>query len=109
MDFVVRRAAGRYNHAVGFGMKRTLEEEQAKMRERVARRHPPRRAAVRVAPGQRYGCLVVQEGAGRDRHWNRLWRCLCDCGRETVARGASLAARNTQSCGCLRSEPRSSS
>lgn len=31
-----------------------------------------------------------------------MWRCLCDCGNEFIARGASLKAGNTKSCGCLK-------
>jgi len=30
------------------------------------------------------------------------WRCLCDCGKETVVAGKSLKSGKTASCGCLR-------
>jgi hypothetical protein len=32
------------------------------------------------------------------------WRCRCACGRETIARAASLLQGNTRSCGCLAHE-----
>jgi len=51
--------------------------------------------------GQRFGRLTVlgpETGTNRTR-----WRCLCDCGKETVV-GSSfhLTSGNTKSCGCLR-------
>lgn len=30
-----------------------------------------------------------------------MWQCKCDCGTIFIARGASLKAGNTKSCGCL--------
>lgn len=30
-----------------------------------------------------------------------VWRCLCDCGAEHLARGGNLKSGNTASCGCL--------
>lgn len=38
--------------------------------------------------------------------WKRkaYWRCLCDCGRSTVACGIQLRNGNTKSCGCRRVE-----
>lgn len=32
------------------------------------------------------------------------WRCLCDCGKEVVVSGHSLARGNTKSCGCMRGD-----
>ena len=32
------------------------------------------------------------------------WLCKCDCGNETVVRGANLKKGHTQSCGCLQKE-----
>ena len=34
----------------------------------------------------------------------RTWKCLCECGKTTTARGIHLKNGHTQSCGCLRSE-----
>ena len=49
--------------------------------------------------GQRFGKLVV---ISRESRYNRnaTWRCLCDCGKETVVRGDVLKRGTTQSCGC---------
>ena len=54
--------------------------------------------------GNRYGRLIVLEEAGRDRFGNTLWLCQCECGNTIVVQGASLRAKRTQSCGCLRGE-----
>lgn len=50
--------------------------------------------------GMRFGMLVVTE-----REYSKKtasWRCVCDCGKEHVARGASLRAGHTTSCGCAK-------
>lgn len=54
--------------------------------------------------GQRFGRLVVLEFAGHNKHGQRQWRCLCDCGTEKVVPTQSLKSGNTQSCGCLQRE-----
>lgn len=33
-----------------------------------------------------------------------MWRCKCDCGKETLAISQCLVNGTTQSCGCLRNE-----
>lgn len=33
-----------------------------------------------------------------------VWRCLCDCGNETLVSVAMLRSNNTKSCGCLKNE-----
>lgn len=66
---------------------------------------PKYRRAVRLElEGHRFGMWLViskeQPGAnGRSR-----WRCRCDCGKESVVSGSSLAGGITKSCGCRRSE-----
>lgn len=30
-----------------------------------------------------------------------LWKCICDCGNETIVRTNSLTTGNTASCGCI--------
>ena len=47
--------------------------------------------------GKRFGKLVAQEWAGNSR-----WRCVCDCGNETLVLTANLNRANTSSCGCVR-------
>jgi hypothetical protein len=50
--------------------------------------------------GQRFGKLVAVEPAGSSRRGQRLWRCRCDCGGESVVEAQSLRSANTKSCGC---------
>lgn len=54
--------------------------------------------------GHRYGRLEVIELAGRNKHNQRLWRCICDCGKTTEVLGFLLRQEQTQSCGCLQKE-----
>jgi hypothetical protein len=49
--------------------------------------------------GQRFGKLVVISRESKYRR-NATWRCICDCGKETVVRGDVLDRGTTQSCGC---------
>jgi hypothetical protein len=53
--------------------------------------------------GRRFGRLVVAELA--KRHGGHVhWRCLCDCGKETVVRASHLVGALTTSCGCQQRE-----
>ncbi len=45
--------------------------------------------------GQRFGKLVVLE-----RRPKSMWRCICDCGNESVVYGGNLTKPHTRSCGC---------
>ena len=50
--------------------------------------------------GQRFGQLTVlapSENIGG----RTAWRCLCDCGRETVVKTQKLRGGRTVSCGCV--------
>jgi hypothetical protein len=49
---------------------------------------------------QRFGKLVVKEFAGRNNLKKVLWKCLCDCGKESIVVAGSLVTGNTTSCGC---------
>lgn len=53
-----------------------------------------------IFPGQRFGRLVVIEYSHSDP--GRKYRCVCDCGNETVNRQTSLHSGDTKSCGCLK-------
>lgn len=55
----------------------------------------------KVFPGQRYGMLSVRECIGRLKK-ERLFRCVCDCGRETELPAYTIHTGQTKSCGCLR-------
>jgi hypothetical protein len=50
--------------------------------------------------GRRFGRLVVLRKE-KAEPWGTYWRCVCDCGKETVVIGRSLIADLTLSCGCL--------
>lgn len=52
--------------------------------------------------GKRFGKLEVAERAGTDQKTrNPIWRCICDCGKETYVTGDNLRRGNTKSCGCM--------
>lgn len=53
---------------------------------------------------QRFGRLLVVEEAGRNALKKVMWRCLCDCGKETVVPSGGLVTGNTTSCGCFLQE-----
>lgn len=52
--------------------------------------------------GQRFGRLVTIEVVGKDKYYDKLWRCICDCGKETIVRQGHLRSGHSQSCGCMR-------
>ncbi len=59
--------------------------------------------------GRRFGRLLVLGREGTYYYDDGfvavpLWRCRCDCGRETVVRGTCLRRGTTRSCGCLHLE-----
>ena len=51
---------------------------------------------------QRFNKLVVIKLAGRHPHGDRLWECLCDCGKLTNVKSFRLVSGRTKSCGCIR-------
>lgn len=55
--------------------------------------------------GQRFGRLVVEARAPNEGRGS-AWACLCDCGKSSVVRSASLRGGLTASCGCLGIERR---
>lgn len=57
--------------------------------------------------GQRFARLTVLGYAGKNRHNKSLWKCVCDCGNETIARADALKSGDKQSCGCLNRENKS--
>lgn len=50
--------------------------------------------------GQRFRRLTVL-GPAENVGGRTAWRCLCDCGRETVVKTRSLRSGHTGSCGCM--------
>lgn len=54
--------------------------------------------------GCRFDRLVVLECIGSDKHKKRLYRCLCDCGKEKITTQALLKRGEVTSCGCKQKE-----
>lgn len=51
--------------------------------------------------GQKFGKLTAIKYVGKDKWSAALWKCVCECGEKTTARGTSLRTGRTKSCGCL--------
>ena len=51
--------------------------------------------------GMRFGRLIAIEPTKSNKTTLTIWRCKCDCGKETFVRSHDLIAGNTKSCGCL--------
>lgn len=54
--------------------------------------------------GQKFGRLTVVGQAPNDKNNKVVWRCVCDCGKETTVIGSRLYTGKTKSCGCLITE-----
>lgn len=52
--------------------------------------------------GMRSGKLTAIERTNQKRHGSYLWRCRCDCGRETLVESYRIKRQLTKSCGCSR-------
>ena len=50
--------------------------------------------------GHTFGRLTVICDVGRTKHKSVLWKCVCECGQETVLSSNVLKSSHTQSCGC---------
>lgn len=59
--------------------------------------------ALKDYVGKKFGQLTVVEYAGKRSGMHR-WRCMCECGRETVVGQTLLQTGKTKSCGCLKAE-----
>lgn len=54
--------------------------------------------------GQRFGRLTVLHRVLPNKDGPAVWRCHCDCGKETDVVSSSLKNGHTKSCGCIRAE-----
>lgn len=54
--------------------------------------------------GERFGRLTVLSPIKKEKYESLRYRCLCDCGKETVVEAGLLRSGSTRSCGCLRRE-----
>jgi len=61
--------------------------------------HPPLKDFI----GRKFGKLTVTEYSGKVAGMHR-WKCICECGKETVVGQTLLQTGKTQSCGCLSTE-----
>lgn len=52
---------------------------------------------------KRFGRLVVKERLVGNKDKIGKWRCICDCGGETITTSDKLLSGHTQSCGCVQS------
>lgn len=57
---------------------------------------------------KRYGKLKVLSLASTHSYGHCQWKCICDCGKETIVTGTNLRTGNTKSCGCIQYEPKPS-
>lgn len=56
---------------------------------------------MRDITGQKFGKLTAVAIYGKYRR-ETIWRCACECGKETVVRLSNLTTGNTISCGCMK-------
>lgn len=54
--------------------------------------------------GKRFDRLVVIERITNGDKNHTYWKCLCNCGNETIARSDALKDGNKKSCGCYHDE-----
>ncbi len=52
--------------------------------------------------GERFGNLTAIEPIGKTKHNEIIWKCQCDCGKQTEATGINLRRGHAKSCGCLK-------
>ena len=52
--------------------------------------------------GQKFGKLTLIEAVGVNKAKQRMWRCLCSCGKEHIAAQQHITRGATLSCGCIR-------
>jgi len=50
--------------------------------------------------GQRFGMLTVLARHGKTPQGQYTYRCVCECGNESIARTGCLRNGHTKSCGC---------
>jgi len=54
--------------------------------------------------GRKFERLTVIEFAGIDKGQNKRYKCICECGKNHIARGDNLKRGLIKSCGCYRKE-----
>lgn len=51
--------------------------------------------------GQKFNMLTAIEPVSKNKCGQTMWRCICDCGKETIVSISSLKTEHIKSCGCL--------
>lgn len=74
----------------------------AKSRSRFCSIRCARLSCGRLSAGRRFGFLTVVEFSHVKIH--AVYKCLCDCGNETLVAKQSLVQGLSRSCGCFRKE-----
>lgn len=54
--------------------------------------------------GQKFNRLTVIKRVENDKHNKAQWLCLCECGKEIIARGTDIRKGKIKSCGCLKKD-----
>jgi hypothetical protein len=64
------------------------------------------RARKKNLTGMRFGKLLVLEEVSYKRGTSRniFWKCICDCGKESVVNSSTLINGQSKSCGCAAAE-----
>lgn len=52
--------------------------------------------------GQRFGKWTVLSYEGKESHGLKIYKCVCDCGKEGLVTRANLIGGSSTSCGCSR-------
>lgn len=53
---------------------------------------------------QRFGNLVVKKLCGKDKYYDKIWECECDCGNIVHVKQGHLRSGHTTSCGCNKNQ-----
>ena len=56
--------------------------------------------------GNKYNMLTVVGLSHKTDKGKAYWKCLCDCGNETIVSGGNLRDGSVKSCGCLKYLPK---
>lgn len=72
--------------------------------EQISKRNSEYFETLNNLVGQKFGKLLVIERTNKRDNGQVVYKCQCDCGNITEARGSKLTDGSKQSCGCLNSK-----